>query len=979
MGGSMFNLGYFDSSLSIKPIKDDISAKVSKFGASFAMSSFNGDPIFLGGNLAITDIKGNPIKNYEKNYIPDLSVGLQTGDNSWNTLGFLYADTNLFWKTGPYSFKKQTMRGFCYAKNCFDSILHYPFGLYQTEIKRDTNNMPYISEKMQTKYFNLPINKMDFFDVKRNKDYSYNLLGKRTKNPYKNYDNNSVGIYNFSYQKNKLVILDSFIFNAYDYLPDSMRLKTALTNYYISIWSLNLSRNRDKIFATISISFPDDYFNYGYTKEMIFEIDVNPSSGKFISLPKIIFQTTRLISEIHLLPTVLPSYIGFSNPSSNDAFSPNDSIYYLNYGEQKFEKGLTKEITAKVLAWRFREEPLANAKPIFSKTEFNKENASFGLSLANINPYGGLTFIYQDQSNPSSYSNKFYNYKNANTVNSSLNIQTFSSSQYGLGDFYSALLHNYDYIRVKKDNIIYKDCGAYAKLNNISDVSNGISNFKWYISKNSKWTEWDSFATKDLPTQFFKKSGKYLFKLHGTSYKGSGYAEWYIDTIIINIPPKPIANFYAKDTIVCRYTGLRFFNYSHAKDTLKNDYLWSFGDGNTSTAKNPTHTYTNAGIFTVSLFYRNGYCDSTLVKNQYIRVVDAPKPGFSVLHKQGCAPFIAQFTDTTILNVQQKDYWISDGSGWKNIPIAQPNFTHTFAKAGVYKATQRLIGFSGCVIMQDSVIFNISKGLTASDTLNLINGTILNPSTPYGNANTINFPLLWWHKLDGAVQYQIFKNGSNLSIVSDTFLQENKAYLADANYSVVGIDSCGNKSSAGRISKPMFLQATMIGNNEASLVQFSPYLQWQGNSIIYQLQKLITGNWQTVNAANSNTNYTDNQFLNFSEVQACYRVQAKESSMPTIETYSNEICIPYIPTIYVPNAFTPNDDGVNDVFDVTGFGIQNYNITIYNRWGEQVFAGANKQAWNGSNAADGVYVARIEFVTNKGIKLNQRVTVTLLK
>ena len=63
-------------------------------------------------------------------------------------------------------------------------------------------------------------------------------------------------------------------------------------------------------------------------------------------------------------------------------------------------------------------------------------------------------------------------------------------------------------------------------------MSNGLSDFKWYVAKNTKWTQWDSFNTVDLPMQSFTKSGKYLIKLHGKSYKGNGYTEWYIDTII---------------------------------------------------------------------------------------------------------------------------------------------------------------------------------------------------------------------------------------------------------------------------------------------------------------------------------------------------------------------------------------------------------------------------------------------------------------
>ena len=81
----------------------------------------------------------------------------------------------------------------------------------------------------------------------------------------------------------------------------------------------------------------------------------------------------------------------------------------------------------------------------------------------------------------------------------------------------------------------------------------------------------------------------------------------------------------------------------------------------------------------------------------------------------------------------------------------------------------------------------------------------------------------------------------------------------------------------------------------------------------------------------------------------------------------------------MPTAFSPNDDGINDVYDITGFGLKSYTLTVYNRWGQLVFNGADKQAWDGSKAAEGVYLIMVHYTTNAGIKLNQRVTVNLLK
>lgn len=55
------------------------------------------------------------------------------------------------------------------------------------------------------------------------------------------------------------------------------------------------------------------------------------------------------------------------------------------------------------------------------------------------------------------------------------------------------------------------------------------------------------------------------------------------------------------------------------------------------------------------------------------------------------------------------------------------------------------------------------------------------------------------------------------------------------------------------------------------------------------------------------------------------------------------------PYIYVPNTFTPNDDGLNDYFKVEGIGIGKFNLEIFNRWGELVFASTDmNHSWDGT-------------------------------
>ena len=77
-------------------------------------------------------------------------------------------------------------------------------------------------------------------------------------------------------------------------------------------------------------------------------------------------------------------------------------------------------------------------------------------------------------------------------------------------------------------------------------------------------------------------------------------------------------------------------------------------------------------------------------------------------------------------------------------------------------------------------------------------------------------------------------------------------------------------------------------------------------------------------------------------------------------------------SIYVPNAFTPNGDKSNEVFlpILNGFDIYNYELLIFNRWGEILFQSYDASVgWDGTYGnelvADGVYVWKIQVNTNQ--------------
>ncbi|MCC7333282.1 MAG: gliding motility-associated C-terminal domain-containing protein [Flavobacteriales bacterium] len=84
--------------------------------------------------------------------------------------------------------------------------------------------------------------------------------------------------------------------------------------------------------------------------------------------------------------------------------------------------------------------------------------------------------------------------------------------------------------------------------------------------------------------------------------------------------------------------------------------------------------------------------------------------------------------------------------------------------------------------------------------------------------------------------------------------------------------------------------------------------------------------------------------------------------------YQEIIVEPYF-TFYIPNVFTPDGDGKNDVFLGVGIGIIEYELMIFDRWGEKIFVSDNLyNGWDGKAkggseiAQQDVYVWKVKIL-----------------
>lgn len=71
------------------------------------------------------------------------------------------------------------------------------------------------------------------------------------------------------------------------------------------------------------------------------------------------------------------------------------------------------------------------------------------------------------------------------------------------------------------------------------------------------------------------------------------------------------------------------------------------------------------------------------------------------------------------------------------------------------------------------------------------------------------------------------------------------------------------------------------------------------------------------------------------------------------------------PKLFVPNIFTPDGDGINDTFKPISPCIVNYQITIFNRWGQPIFISETGGEWDGTQDGKdlpaGTYIYRIDY------------------
>ncbi|HWQ64088.1 MAG TPA: PKD domain-containing protein [Methanospirillum sp.] len=241
-----------------------------------------------------------------------------------------------------------------------------------------------------------------------------------------------------------------------------------------------------------------------------------------------------------------------------------------------------------------------------------------------------------------------------------------------------------------------------------TDVSTGnISSWNWSFGDGSS-------SSEKNPTHTYSSSGSYQTVLTVSGPGGSSHSE---KGIIVHEPAvSPVSSFTPDVSEGIAPLSVSFTDMSTGNISSWN---WSFGDGSSSSDKNPVHTYSAAGsyhaVLTVSGPGGSSHSEKGIIVSEPItplptslitpapvvsstpsvisepqKLLVTPAPAvkkkpvakFSTANNEGSAPLTVRFRDTSVGEISSWKWDFGDGTG-----ISDQNPSHTYTKPGNYAAS----------------------------------------------------------------------------------------------------------------------------------------------------------------------------------------------------------------------------------------------------------------------------------------------------
>lgn len=206
-----------------------------------------------------------------------------------------------------------------------------------------------------------------------------------------------------------------------------------------------------------------------------------------------------------------------------------------------------------------------------------------------------------------------------------------------------------------------------------TNSSTGASTYQWIFGDGTS-------SNNAAPSQVYAKSGNYNVELTATT--ANGCAASAKNTVTVNALPK--VAFTTAD--VCVSDALRTNNTSSGAST----YAWTFGDGNTSTATSPSHTYSRNGMYQVQLIATSakGCVDSSATS---INAHAEPQVSFTATDV--CFGNNTNFSNTSSIANGTMTYVWNYGNGSTS---GNPSPSYGYGSAGTYSIKLVATSNQGC-------------------------------------------------------------------------------------------------------------------------------------------------------------------------------------------------------------------------------------------------------------------------------------------
>ena len=145
------------------------------------------------------------------------------------------------------------------------------------------------------------------------------------------------------------------------------------------------------------------------------------------------------------------------------------------------------------------------------------------------------------------------------------------------------------------------------------------------------------------------------------------------------------------------------------------NWYWDFGDGNTSSAANPTHVYNTIGVYDVSLItWNSNGCVDTTVINSYIdaygEMIQLP-PADTIF---ACSPYEYQ-PNAQNIGISNWSWNFGDGNTGTG-----PSPTNTYTNSGVYTVNLSVTSPNGCTFFANNFAHLVIDGMTIDLDINSV-------------------------------------------------------------------------------------------------------------------------------------------------------------------------------------------------------------------------------------------------------------------